>query len=360
MKRNLFFRFFPPPSFLRMPITGIDISDEMIRYARLKETGHGLEVDVYGERSIPKEAVMGGEIKNPELVRKTLKELAQKEGIPFACVSLPEEKAYVVQLRIPHMSRSEIRGSLELQFEEQIPIPVVDAVFDYDIIKETDEHLEVGLFAMPRDTAEAYLSIFENTGIVPLGFRIESDAISRAVVPQGDKGTFMVIDFEHRKTSISIVSNQAVQFTSSLPIGGHALITSVAKSLGTSEDEARTLIEEKGVPLEDKENENIFMALIPVLSSLRDEINKHYMYWQTHNDQYGKERPRIDKLLLCGEGAMIQGIADYLSSGLHTTVELADTMVNIRSSKRYVPEMDYTDSFKYVTALGLAASCQKH
>jgi len=346
-----------------MPVAGIDISDEIIRFVTIKETPKGLEIDEFGEYVLPKGTIRNGEIQNSKVLHKYLLTLKKEHGIHFARVSLPEEKAYVIRLQIPQMSRKEIRGSIELQFEEQVPIPVSEAVFDYDIIKETDKEIEISLFALPRETSESHLEVFSGTGITPLEFEIESEAIARAVVSEGDKGTFMIVDFERTKTGISIISEQAVRFTSSLQIGGNALIEAAAEQLKISSKEAEDIVQEKGVSVERKKeekDEEIFMSLIPVLSTLRDEINKHYIYWQTHNDQYGKPHPKIEKLILCGEGAMVSGIADYLSAGMRTTVSLADTMMNIRSSEMYIPEMEYTESFKYVTAIGLALPHTHH
>jgi len=348
---------FPPPTFLQMPVAGIDISDEVIRFVKIKETSRGLEIDDFGEYVLPKGVIEMGEIRRPKILNESLSILKKEHGIHFARVSLPEEKAYVIRLRIPQMNKKEIRGNIELQFEEQVPIPVSEAVFDYDIIKETDKEIEISLSALPRETSESHLDVFSGTGITPLEFEIESEAIARAVVPEGDRGTFMVIDFERTKTGISIVSEGAIRFTASLQIGGSALIAAAAKQLDITSKEAEEVVREKGVSIERKKeekDEEIFMSLVPILSTLRDEINKHYIYWQTHNDQYGKPHPKIEKLILCGEGAVVSGIADYLSAGMRTTVSLADTMSNVRSSEMYIPEMEYMESFKYVTAIGLA------
>jgi type IV pilus assembly protein PilM len=351
MTRSVFYRLFPPPEFLQMPIAGIDLSDDAIRFAAFKETRGGLVLDFYGEQALPKGAISQGEIRNAAAVKDTLAAIRKEHKISFARVSVPEEKAYVVRVNLPQMKKSEIRGSIELQFEEQIPIPISEAVFDYDIINETKDNIEVALSALPRDTTMQYLSIFEGTGIKPVAFEIDSEAIARIAAPGKVEETCMVVDLQKTKTSISITSGNIVRFTSSVHVGGEELVEAVAKNSGESVERAEELLKEKGISVHG--DRALFIALIPTLTTIRDEINKHYVYWHSHEDHDGKKHPDITKVILAGEYAIVPGAVDYFSTGLHVPVELASIMDNIRPVSEYIPELAYADSFRYGVALGL-------
>lgn len=355
MRRNLFYTLFPPPKFLQMPAIGLDISDEAIRFVELIETRQGFEVGVFGERALPKESIQSGKIVNTAGVKKVISKLAKDFNFNFARVSLPEEKAYVVRLEIPKMEHSEIRDNLELQLEEQVPIPVQEAVFDYSIINSDrkDGKMEVSLCVLPDETVMQYLSIFDGTDITPVAFEIESQSISRAVVPKGEEETVMIIDLEGSKTGISIVGGGAVLFTSSVNVGGNMITKAIAEGLSVSVKEAEKIKKEKGF-LQDKEHQTLALSLVPTLATLRDEVNKHYEYWHTHMDQYAKSRPEIGKIFLCGEDATIPGLADYLASGIKAQIIIANPMSNIISLDEYIPDMKFKESLKYVTALGLA------
>lgn len=335
-----------------MPFVGLDISDDALRFVAFKETRRGLELDRFGEMPLARGIVESGEIQNVQAAQEALRTFAEKHRISFARVSLPEEKAYIVRVRLPRLKRSEIRSSLELQFEEQIPIPPQEAVFDYDIISESPEGIDIALAALPAQTAQQYLDVFSGTDIMPVAFEIESEAISRAAIPTAEHTTTMVVDVEKTKTGISISSDGVVRFTSSLRVGGEGLVQALAKNMNQHFDEALQHLRENGIPVHD--NSPAFMSLIPVLSILRDEINKHYVYWHSHEDQEGGVRPAISNILLCGEYANIPGLADYLASGLRMPVELANIMGNITSLSSYIPDLTYEDSFRYVTSLGLA------
>lgn len=339
-----------------MPSAGLDISDQSIRFVELMETRKGLVIGKYGQKSIDPGIIEGGEIKNTEALKKILSALWQEHRIECANISLPEQQAYLLDVNLPRMNRSEIRGSLELQLEEYVPISTVDATFDYDILKDTEkgnDQTRIALAAIPRKVTESYASAFQDTGIIPIAFEVEAQAIARAVVPRGDTGTYMVMDFGKTRTGISIVSEEAVVFTSTVNVGGAALTKAIEKQLGVTAEEAERIKKEQGF-VKNNNTQEMFLSLMSTVSILKDEINRHYAYWHSHLDQNGARRPNIEKVLLCGGDSNLVGFTDYLSSGIQTNVELANAMVNVNSFSRYIPEIDFSDSLSYATAIGLA------
>ena len=65
-----------------------------------------------------------------------------------------------------------------------------------------------------------------------MAFEVEPESIARSVVPAGDRGTYMVMDFGRTRTGIFIVSGGAVSFTSTVSVGGYSLTRAIAKELG--------------------------------------------------------------------------------------------------------------------------------
>jgi len=353
MESSLFYKVFPPPRFLTMRPAGLDISDEIIRLVSLKEGPTGLEVEHFAEKHLPDGVISAGDIKNPEKLKAALIALKKEHDLTFVRVSLPEEKAYIIRVKVPVTDEKDIRGNLELQLEEQVPIPVMEAVFDYDIIKKHKDSFEVSLSVLPRNVVDVYLSVFKNTGITPVSFEIESQAIAKCVIPKGETGTSMVVDFERTKMSMSVVSEGVVRFTSSFALGSNALTEAIVKSMKVSTEEAETLRVTKGISVKE-EDQNLFVSMVPMLAIMRDEINRHFIYWHTHEDQYGKDHPKIDQLILCGEGSVTPGLADHFAVGLKVPVKLANIMVNVNPLEQYIPDIEYGESFKYATAIGLA------
>lgn len=261
--KKLFNRLFPPPQFLKMPAVGLDISDESIHFVELKREKNGLVIKNYGKKDLPVDIVKSGYIKKEEELKKILSSLKKEFSSDFISVSLPEQHAYLLKLKLPKMKRNEIRGSIELQLEDNIPISPAEAVFDYEIIndKTYGKDTEVEIAAFPRTIIENYLSVFHDVALSPLAFEIEAHAISRSVIDVEDNGTTMIIDFGKTKTGLSIVSGGLTRFASTVEIGGSAITRAIENSLKVKREEAEKIKKEKGV-FNRKENEELFLTIM--------------------------------------------------------------------------------------------------
>lgn len=363
MSQSFFYKLFPPPSFLRMPISGIDISDESVHIAELDFVSGGDVIKKYDKRLIPRGLIKSGRIKDVVKLKKFFVQIKKDYNLHFVNVSLPEQHGYVVVMRIPKMKPSEIYGNLELQIEEHVPIPAKDAVFAYDIIQggDPDDNLafiELNVSVYPREILNEYLNLFKETGLVPLRFEIEAHAVARAVIPKGDKGTFMILDFGKTRTGVTIVSREAVQFTSTINVGGDTVTRALARGFSVSFDEAEKIKEEKGF-LIGEGDQKILLALMPTISALKSEVSKHYRYWNTHSDLFGKKCPKVNSILLCGGLANLSGFPDYLASNLHADVQIANVFANVNSFENYIPNLPFKESLQYATSIGLVLSSKR-
>lgn len=353
MARNKFYQFFPPPLYLKMPAVGLDISDVSLRFAELVEKGKELQIGHFGERAIPRGIIEQGEVKKPAELRAIFSEIKQAYGLEFAAVALPEERAYLFDLELPVMKPGELRGAIELVLEEHVPIKASEALFDYDVEEEAGASIRVNVSAVSRALVDGYLEAFSGSGITPVAFEVEAQSLVRAVIPFGDMRSSMIVDLGKTRTGVAIASYGRAEFSSTVPIGGIALTGAIAKELNISYDEAEKVKREKGL-LGTGGGEGFAPALSPIISALRDEIRRSYSYWQTHTDSYGRKRKNIEKIYLCGGDANLPGFSEYLATGLDAPVSLANVFVNVNTLTAYVPEISFSDSLRYATAIGLA------
>ncbi len=353
MKQILENRFFPTPRLLRMPSVGIDISDQSIKFAELIPYRGSFRLGRYGEEQIPAGIVAGGKIIDSKKLSEVLASIREKHGLSFVRVAMPEEQVYLFRVKIPRMDRQSIRNAIELQLEEHIPMAAVDSVFDYDLVSEGDSWYSIKVLASSQVTIDSYLELFASSGYTPISLELEASAIMRAVIPEGDASTVMVVDFGHTRTGVSIVSDRKVLFATTLDIGGRALTEILEKNFKISFAEAEGMKKTFDLSRNAPERE-LFAVLLNNISVLRDEINKHYVYWHTHKEEDGVAHPAIEKIVLCGGDSNLIGLVDYLSMSMRTTVVLADAWANIATDNGYVPEINFNDSLGYVTAIGLA------
>ena len=335
------------------PSFGLDISDESLKFVELVPTKNGIRMGRYGERKIPIGIIESGKIKNPAKLKEVLSALRQEEGIRFVRVSLPEEQIYLYRLRLGKSGLKNIREGIELSLEEHIPIPAQEAIFDYDFLSEDSQSLEIQIAAIPQNVIENYLSVFRGSLLSVQSFELEGQAISRAVIKKGDPETYMIVDFGQTRTGIAIVSGGVVMFTSTLDIGGTSLNNMIKKNFNVSSEEAEKMKRQYGLQRNVK-NKEIFAVLLNSVSILRDEIDKHFLYWHTHKDEENRDHPPIKKIILCGGDSNLVGLSEYLSVSMKTKVEMANVWTNIVETGVYVPEISFNKSLTFAAALGLA------
>lgn len=358
MKNKSFFaKFFPTPKFLTIPATGVDISDNSIHFIEFADKrGHKI-LKKFGYCAIPDGIISKGEIQDVKALTDILKKFKEDNDINFVRASLPEEKAYLFQTQVPDdVSDKDIRSILEFKLEEYVPLSPAAAVFDYNILpddKDESKYLNVVVAVYTKNTIEKYTSVFRDAGMTLLSLEIEAQAIKRAVVKEGDNGTYMIVDFGKTKTGLSVVSNDVLSFTSTLEVEEEKLTNAIIKYLGVSEKEVDRIKNEEGL-IKTRNNKELSKVLMEVAESFKEDINKHYRYWKTRLDKEGNRSDSIEKIIICGGNSNLAGLPEFLSSSLKIKVERANVWTNVFLFDDFVPEINRFQSFSYTTAIGLA------
>lgn len=349
MKR-LFNNYFPTSSYLTMNSFAINISDHSIKYGELVNTSAGLRFGKHGKEKVPQGVIVSGKIEKESELVTIFKKIKERENVHFIRVSIPEEQIYLFTLSVPIENKNNLRDIILFQMEEHIPIKAVDSVFDYDVVSEDEQNVLIEVVATASATIEGYLSVFNKVGLVPLSFEIEAQAIARAVIPAGETRPVMIVDFGDTRTGVSIFKDGHIFLTTTLAIGGIDLTNMIAKYFSLPFEEAEKMKHEYGLNQSSKAD-NIFPAILNEISVLRDELNKQYEYWELHS---GKDRGKIDRMILCGGDANLAGLADYLGLSMKIKVENANVWVNILDTKDSVPDMPLEESLGYATVIGLS------
>lgn len=351
-----FLRLFPSPVFLQMHSVGLDITDSSVRFLGLQKTKNGKEVKKFGSYKIPENVIINGKIKNKEELAKVLHQIKKDHNINFVNVSLPEEQAYLFQtkIKLDKTKRKQLRNVLEFKLEENVPVSSRELVFDFEPIdyKKGKKDIDMSVAAFPVRMIAEYISALNMAGLTPKSFEIEAQSIARSVIPKGDMGTYMIVDFGKIRTGISIVSGEILRFTSTVDVGGNTLSKAVQKYFNVGPEEADKIKNEKGFARY-KENEELLEILMSTVSVLKDEINKHYLYWSSRTDQHGESKT-IDKIILCGGSSNLAGLAEYLSLSIDIPVDIANVWTNNFSIDEVVPEIEFRFSLSYAASIGLA------
>jgi type IV pilus assembly protein PilM len=339
---------------------GLDISDLSLKIVKLKKKKEFFSLASFGEAEIKPGIIEGGEIKNVEALSKIIKDSVSKvkgEKIKtkYVVCSLPEEKAFLQIIQMPMMKEEELEKAVYFEAENYIPLPIEEVYLDYQIVKPYINHLDhfdVLISAMPKKVVEPYVLALKKAGLIPQVLEIESQAIARALVKNFVSPTpLLLIDLGATRTSFIIFSGYSLRFTSSISVSSQKFTDLIAKNLKIDLNEAEKIKIKSGL---NKENLEI---LSPILKNLIKEIKICLFYYHTHihHEHLPLDSKEIEKIYLCGGGANLKGLTNFLSQELKTPVELGNPWINILPEPlKEIPELSYEKSLAFTTALGLA------
>jgi len=343
---------------------GLDISDLSLKIIKLEKKGNGLELACFGETMIQPGIVDKGEINDKKTLVKIIKQaLLQVQGEKLktrhVIASLPEEKAFLQVIKLPLMADEEAKKAVYFEAENYIPLAIKDVYLDSQIILRLPEQkqLYVLIAALPKKIVDPYIDVLKGAGLKPLSLEIESQAICWALIKNNKSlKPVLLIDLGATRTSFIIFSGSSLRFTAFCPISSQQFTAALAKGLKIDLEQAEILKIKHGVG-GDKEGKQNFKILNPYLNDLADRIKKCLTYHQNYTvqEQHLLDGHQIDKVLLCGGGANLKGLIDFLSIKLNLPVEMGNPWINILAKQpQAVAGLSYQESIRYTTALGLA------
>jgi type IV pilus assembly protein PilM len=351
---------------LKTKAFGLDISDLSLKFLMLRKKGKKILVVSFGESGIEPGIIEGGEIKDEkklvEILRESIKKVKGKRIKTKYCIaSLPEEKAFLEIIQMPLMSEEDLKSAILFEAENYIPLPLDQVYLDSQIVSpigQNSQKMDVLIAAVPKKIVDSYLSGLKKANFQPIAFEIESQAIARAVIEkETTEYPVLIVDLGATRTSLIIFAGKSVRFTTSISISGNDFTETIAKNLGISFSEAENLKKKYGleskfvIKLEAKimkeEKGKIFEALIPALVDLSQQIKKYIDFYETHFQE------KVKKIILCGGGANLKGLTEFLNLELKIPVELANPWINVFGQKE-IKGLSFEKSLSFTTAIGLA------
>lgn len=361
------------------PTVGLDIGSDHLRVAEVKPAGSTYTLTGYAMVAVPMGAVVEGEIVDVEAVAASIRELVRTSGLhpKNVAIGVSNQKVVVRLIDLPYMEKSELQGAIQYQAQDYIPIPIEDAILDFEVIGDymtsSDEHMmEVLLVAAQRDMVNNAVRAVEEAGLKLQQIDVTSFAIVRALM--GAAPSFLpdeneeageatgIIHISSGLTNIAVIEKGVPRFTRVSAMAGNQFTQAIANSLNLTFDEAEDLKVRVGLPALDQR----VMADMPpgidparaqtAQDALEREVSKFIAEVRRSLDYYLTQATQvrtIRKILLTGSGAQLRALDSYLEKGLQAEVRLADPLSWVQVVPQYA-EIAQTDRMGSVAAIGLA------
>lgn len=352
---HFFDRWFPTPQFLLPVASGVDISDSSIKWITLEGEKGSLEITSWGNQPLAAGIVVGGAVQDLAALSAAILEIKPHLMAGAAHAALPEEATYIFGMQAPRGSdRNAILGMIEFELDGRVPIPPSAAVYDFNVIEETSEGIEIGISVFPREISEHYAAAFEDVGIELLSLETEARSIARAVSSNNsDEPITLIVDFGRARTGFAVIKRGTPIFTSTVEVGGNSVLAALQRMFGMNPEDAQHYANYDGLVAGSGPRSGL-EALLPTASALADEVERHFHYWDTRRNEKGERVTPVGRIVLLGGSANMRGLPEYISGRVHAPVELGDVWRHVCNFDNYIPSIDRKTSLQFGTAIGLA------
>jgi type IV pilus assembly protein PilM len=321
---------------------GLDVGTHAVRAVEIA-FGRGLPVlQKVGQVALPPGAVIGGEVVDPAAVADALRRLWREVGFSSKnpIVGVANQRVVARLAEVPNMPEEELRSSLRFQVQDLIPIPIDDAILDFQVVEEItgpdgQEQLRVLLVAAHKDMVGSLLTALDGAGLSAARIDLIPFALIRALHDgiadlgeepnqPGARGTEAIIGIGAGVTNVVVHAQGLPRFVRSLATGGNAITDAIAADQGVEPDIAEDLKRHVGEGSDDQAVARAERAVPSALGPILEEIRGSLDFYLAQ-----AEAGRLARVLLTGGSSRIPGLADRLSGLLGVPVAHADPLATV-------------------------------
>ena len=345
---------------------GLDVGGSSLKLVELERGAGGVRIVKHLIQELPT-APDGEPIDRAGWLHSALKEFDAREV--HVAISGPE--VVIRRVDVPLMSAAELPEAVRWTLKDQVPFPIAQAaiavqrvgeIWDKDI-KKQDVVVAVAPSMMLQELSDG----IERSGVrvASMTPTLAACAASCLMWAPSQAGSVAVVDLGGQTTHVAIIKDGRIRVARDLAIGSASMTEalmgvvasehgersidlSLAESLkrryGVLPDTAEGSTEE-GVPFF-----HIASLMRPVLEQLLIELSRLFDFYKMQLDTGG-----VARVVLCGGGANLKGLQQFLADGLGLPVEMLNPLTRAGSAApRLDPEQAADDGARIVAALGAA------
>jgi len=321
-------------------ILGIDIGTSSIKVVQLRKSEDKFKLETYGEISTLgyverlNESFQSTSLKTLEAITKEMLKLVIDKAHADAknvVMAVPVFSSFTSVIEMPEMAEKELGRAVEFEARKYVPIPSSEVMLDWKIIdsgmiknnasSKSFQGKRVLLIAVPKEVVNKYIRIADALNLKIIALELESFSFVRSLSPQ-DASSTCILDIGARATSFSIVDKGTVQMSHGLDVAGAEMTRILASSLGVALKRAEDFKLAHGIDHQSPEDAINKVETKETLITLIDEILNESE--RMINDYQLKTNRKIDKLILNGGSAQMDGLREYVENRLKIKTLIAD------------------------------------
>jgi type IV pilus assembly protein PilM len=340
------------------PLVGLDISTSGVKLVELAEVGKGeLSLERFASESLPRGAVVDGNIENIDQVSEAVRRVWKKSGTRAKHVALGMPPASVITKKIilpGGMTEDELELQVETEASQYIPFALDEVSLDFDVVgplPNSPEDVEVLLAATRKEKVEDRVAVAEAAGLTPLVMDIESYAARAAIdriiaqLPKGGQGQIVgLFQIGAQVTHVSVLMDGQTIYEREQPFGGNQLTQDIVRAYGLSHEEAESKKRAGELP-EGYERE----LLEPFLENVALEVTRAIQFFFTSTPY-----TRIDQIFLAGGCAIIPGLVEIVADRTKISASVISPFKGMQLASSVREKQLRAEAPAFLVACGLA------
>ena len=323
---------------------GVDIGASSVKISLLsREKGGRMKLlkavcEEYGSSS------ESGPQYQPEMLSYILKKFLRNErwlkNIKVG-ISIAGQAAFVRLVTIPETDPKKLRQIVHYETQQQIPFPMEDVVWDFQVYSRQNGQLSVLLAAVKKELILSILSVAQECQFDVDFIDVSNWSVYNCLhyfIPEIEKA--LILDCGAKTTNIIVINDEKI-WTRSLPIGGEDITEAVAARLKVNYETAEKYKKEKGSILmlyygkestHDEEEQKIAEAITSVLTDLTNEIVNTLNFYKSQETA----SLEFDKVLLTGGVSKLK----YIDRFFYNSLSLPAIKIDYFSTLNVHPDID--------------------
>jgi len=300
---------------------------------------------------LPDGVVSQMQISTPELLIKTIKSAKRVGHISGSkCIlSLGGSDVIIRHILLPLMNDAQVYENVISEISAYLPVDTENYSIDYSIQEDafdaSSAQLNVMVVAIPKAPLKMYIDCFKKAGIKVAAIDISENSQEKMIryllQSKGELAyNFGVIDLGSETANITTYLNGHFFVNKVAGIGGDILTGDLAGVLGVDALTAESSKKQEDYFSSSSAAQRIVMTYA---DQIIFEANRVFDYFTNRNNH-----ETIEKVFICGGGALLPGLSDYLQKNLDIEVESLESLMSPIFLKRPV----LPNCSIYATAVG--------
>ncbi|HEX2091972.1 MAG TPA: type IV pilus assembly protein PilM [Longimicrobiaceae bacterium] len=317
-------------SFLRRgkSTVGLDIGSGFIKVAVIDHSGSEPELTHVSHTPLISDAIVEGEIMDPQLVAETVRSIFDTSGIKprNVVISVGGRDLMVKKIQMDRMKEADAREVIRWEAEQYVPFDMENVRLDFQILDPLDDGLQMNvlLVAAKRDLVDQKVALLRDAGISPTIVDVDAFALFNAFeynYPEVRDGTLALVNVGHEVSTVNVLQGGTPVLTRDIPFGSRRLHEELRRLQGLTSEEAEAVLQGHSPRAGEFRH-----LLAEVCEELAMGIERAVAFLSIDSSA----GHALGRIYLSGGGARIPGLMDVVATRLRARTEIANPLQRLR------------------------------